>query len=226
MLLLGKDISLSHGFIGTLTMTIPVGAQYNGQTVTILHCAGETLQTYTATVAGGKAVFSVTSLSPFAVFAEISPAPDYDPPTVVITSVTAVSATGAKLNGSVVADGGAAVTERGFVYGTVTNPAIGGAGVTKVKAGSGTGSFTATLTELEPDTTYYVRAYATNSEGTAYGAVIRFMTDEDDLDDIPKTGDNSSPWVWWLLCGASVAGIVTLVLLSKRKKRANSKGCL
>ena len=199
-------------------MTIPVGAQYNGQTVTILHCAGETLQTYTATVAGGKAVFSVTSLSPFAVFAEISPAPDYDPPTVVITSVTAVSATGAKLNGSVVADGGAAVTERGFVYGTVTNPAIGDTGVTKVKAGSGTGSLTATLTELEPDTTYYVRAYATNSEGTAYGAVIRFMTDEDDLDDIPKTGDNSSPWVWWLLCGTSAAGIVTLVVLSKPKK--------
>ena len=159
-------------------------------------------------------------------FAEVSPAPDYDPPTVVITSVTGVSVTGAKLHGSVVADGGAAVTERGFVYGTVTNPAIGGAGVTKVKAGSGTGSFTATLTELEPDTTYYVRAYATNSEGTAYGAVIRFMTDEDDLDDIPKTGDNSSPWVWWLLCGASAAGIVTLVVLSKRKKRANSKGCL
>ena len=218
VLLLGKDISLSQGFIGTLTITMPVGALYNGQTVTILHCAGGTLQTYTATVTDGKALFSVSSLSPFAVFAQVFVTPDYDPPTVVTTSVTKISATGAKLNGSVVADGGAATTERGFVCGTVSNPIIGGAGVMKVTAGSGTGSFTATLTGLKPDTAYYVRAYATNSEGTSYGAAISFCTDKDDPDDIPRTGDSSSPWIWWLLCGVSAAGIVTLVVLSKRIK--------
>jgi uncharacterized repeat protein (TIGR02543 family) len=218
VLLLGKDISLSQGFIGTLTITMPVGALYNGQTVTILHCAGGMLQTYTATVTDGKALFSVSSLSPFAVFAQVFVTPDYDPPTVVTTSVTEVSAIGAKLNGSVVADGGAAVTERGFVCGTVSNPIIGGAGVIKVTAGSGTGSFTATLTGLKPDTAYYVRAYATNSEGTSYGAAISFCTDKDDPDVIPRTGDSSSPWVWWLLCGVSAAGIITLVVLSKRIK--------
>jgi hypothetical protein len=217
-LLLGKEISLSQGFTGTLTITMPVGAQYNGQTVTILHCTGGTLETYTATVTDGKAVFSVTSLSPFAVFALAPVAPDIDPPTVVTTSVTDVSATGVKLNSRVVAGGGAAVTESGFIYGTVSNPVIGGACVTKVTAGSGTGSFSAALTGLEPDTAYYVRAYAINNEGTSYGAAISFRTDEDDLDDIPKTGDSSSPGVWWLLCGVSAAGIVTLIVLGKWKK--------
>ncbi|HPL26856.1 MAG TPA: fibronectin type III domain-containing protein [Anaerolineae bacterium] len=74
-LLLLKDISLSPGFSGTLTITIPLGAQYNGQTVTILHCAKGTLKTYGATVRDGKATFSVTSLSPLAVFAPLSVAP-------------------------------------------------------------------------------------------------------------------------------------------------------
>lgn len=44
------------------------------------------------------------------------------------------------------------------------------------------------------------------------------LNNEDDLDDIPKTGDNSSKLVWWLLCGVSAAGIATLVVLGKRKK--------
>ncbi|MEA4969790.1 MAG: leucine-rich repeat protein [Candidatus Pelethousia sp.] len=69
-MLIGKDISLSYGFSGSLTITIPVGNAYNGQTVTILHCANGTLQTYTATVKDGKAVFTATSLSPFVVFAD------------------------------------------------------------------------------------------------------------------------------------------------------------
>lgn len=67
--LVDKDISLSLGFRDSLTVTIPVGAPYNGETVTILHCANGTLETFTALVKDGKATFTVTSLSPFAVFA-------------------------------------------------------------------------------------------------------------------------------------------------------------
>ena len=70
VLLLGRDISISRGFTGTLAITIPVGTQYNGQIVTILHCVGGTLNAYTATKKGGKATFDVTSLSPFAIFIE------------------------------------------------------------------------------------------------------------------------------------------------------------
>ena len=112
--LLGKNISLSGGFSGTLTISLPVGAQYNGETVTILHAKQDgTLETFTVVVQDGKATFSVTSLSPFAAFIK------------------------------------------------------------------------------------------------------------DGLDDIPKTGDDSSPWVWWLLCGVSAAGIgliTALHALGKRRK--------
>ena len=69
VLLLGVDISLSGSFTGPLTITLPVGTQYNGEKVTILHAKREgTLATYTATVRNGKVTFDVTSLSPFAVF--------------------------------------------------------------------------------------------------------------------------------------------------------------
>jgi LPXTG-motif cell wall-anchored protein len=212
VLLLGNDISLAQEYSGTLTITIPVDAQYNRLNVTILQCAAGTLHTYTATVAAGKAVFEVTTLSPFAVFAE-----DDDPPTVATGPVTKVSATGAKLSGTVIDDGGAEVIERGFVYGKGPDPVIGGAGVTKVAAGSGTGSFTAALTKLKPDTTYYVRAYTANSEGTSYGVVVRFMTDKDYRGDLPRTG-HSTPWIWLLLCGASAASLVSLLVFSKRRK--------
>ena len=45
-----------------------------------------------------------------------------------------------------------------------------------------------------------------------------------DLDDIPRTGDHSSPWVWWLLCGISAAG-VALGILGKRKERKKTAYC-
>jgi hypothetical protein len=81
-LILGYDISLTQGFYGSLTISIPVGNQYDGQTVNILHCINGRLETITATVANGKATFSVTELSPFAVTTDLL-APDSvvtDPP--------------------------------------------------------------------------------------------------------------------------------------------------
>ena len=73
--LLGKDISLSGGFEGMLSISLPVGAQYDGKTVTVLHCSNGKLETYTVIVKDGMATFQVSSLSPFAVFA---PAADTD----------------------------------------------------------------------------------------------------------------------------------------------------
>lgn len=66
-LILGFDIGLSHGFLGTLTISIPVGDRYNGQSVTILHCINGRLETIVATVVNGAAAFTATELSPFAV---------------------------------------------------------------------------------------------------------------------------------------------------------------
>ncbi|GAA4393135.1 Ig-like domain-containing protein [Hymenobacter koreensis] len=95
-------------------------------------------------------------------------------PTVTTAAPTSVTGTSAILGGEVTADGGANVTERGVVYSTSnTTPTITD---TKDTNGSGTGTFTETITGLPAATTYYVRAYATNAAGTSYGTVQTFTT--------------------------------------------------
>ena len=96
-----------------------------------------------------------------------------DLPVVTTTDVTAISKTGALSGGAVTYDGGGTVTARGLAWGTSANPTIAG---TKIDGGTGLGAFVSTLTALQKFTTYHVRAYATNSVGTAYGADIQFTT--------------------------------------------------
>jgi uncharacterized protein (TIGR02145 family) len=60
-----------------------------------------------------------------------------------------------------------------LVYATTSNPTLSN---TVLTIGSGEGSFSGTLTGLTPNSTYYVRAYATNSSGTAYGNEVSFTT--------------------------------------------------
>ncbi|MPM07060.1 hypothetical protein SDC9_53364 [bioreactor metagenome] len=98
-------------------------------------------------------------------------------PTVTTTSVTTFTSTTATLGGNVTADGGETVTDRGVVYSsTDATPTIGEPGVTQDANGTGTGSFSESVTGLSPGTTYYVRAYATNSLGTVHGPVVSFTT--------------------------------------------------
>ena len=70
-------------------------------------------------------------------------------------------------------DGGATVTARGVCWSTSQNPTISDAHTTD---GSGIGSYTSSIINLTPYTIYYVRAYAINSSGTAYGNIISFKT--------------------------------------------------
>ncbi|MCZ2299436.1 MAG: fibronectin type III domain-containing protein, partial [Chitinophagales bacterium] len=95
-------------------------------------------------------------------------------PTVSTTSISSITTTAASGGGNVTADGGATVTERGIVYKTSTNPTTSDSKVTD--GGTGTGSYTSSLTSLATNTKYYVRAYAINSEGTAYGSNEIFTT--------------------------------------------------
>ena len=95
-------------------------------------------------------------------------------PILTTTAITAITTTTATSGGNITADGGASITARGVVWSTSTNPTI--TLTTKTSNGTGTGSFTSTLTNLTPKTTYYVRAYATNSAGTGYGNEITFTT--------------------------------------------------
>jgi hypothetical protein len=84
-----------------------------------------------------------------------------------ITDISAVS------GGNITNDGGSLITQRGICYSTSPSPTTAN---TSIISGSGTGSFTSNLTSLTASTTYYVRAYATNSAGTAYGNELSFTT--------------------------------------------------
>ncbi len=92
-------------------------------------------------------------------------------PVVTTTAVSGVTTTTAVSGGNVTDDGGADVTARGVCWGTSANPTISGS---KTSDGTGTGSFSSNLTGLTAGTKYYVRAYATNSVGTAYGNEVEF----------------------------------------------------
>ncbi|MBX3395682.1 MAG: hypothetical protein KF841_09975 [Phycisphaerae bacterium] len=94
-------------------------------------------------------------------------------PTVTTATVSAVSTTSALCGGTVTSNGGGSVTARGVCWGTSSGPTVSG---DRTIDGSGTGGFVSTLTGLSADTTYYVRAYATNSAGTAYGMQRSFTT--------------------------------------------------
>ena len=88
-------------------------------------------------------------------------------------SVSEILTTTASSGGNITSDGGLAVTGRGVSWSTASNPTITGSHTTD---GTGTGSFTSGITGLTAGTTYYVRAYATNSVGTGYGEEQTFTT--------------------------------------------------
>lgn len=85
----------------------------------------------------------------------------------------AVGATTATISGSVTEAGRSTITNRGFVYSTLQYPTLADG---SVSVGGTLGDFSATAEGLQPTTTYYVRAYATNGVGTAYGEQQMFTT--------------------------------------------------
>ena len=99
-----------------------------------------------------------------------------DLPTVITTAITNVEITTAKGGGNVTADGGAEVTARGLCWATHLEPTIEDSFLVE---GAGLGEFTCDITGLNENTRYYVRAYATNSVGTAYGNVTTLKTTDD-----------------------------------------------
>ncbi|HUI31035.1 MAG TPA: pectinesterase family protein [Candidatus Acidoferrales bacterium] len=94
-------------------------------------------------------------------------------PTVTTSAVTNIVNTTATGNGNVTAWGGSTVTDRGVCWSTSHNPTLAN---DYNSGGTGTGAFTAPIGGLTLGTTYYVRAYATNSTGTAYGNEVSFAT--------------------------------------------------
>ena len=93
--------------------------------------------------------------------------------TVTTTPVTLITLTTATSGGNVTFSGGGSITARGVCWSTSPNPTTANS---KTTDGTGTGIFTSSLTGLTANTLYYVRAYATNSAGTAYGNAVTFST--------------------------------------------------
>ena len=92
----------------------------------------------------------------------------------VTTEITEITKSSAISGGTITSDGGCEITERGICWSRRPNPTVTDF---KVVSGSGTGSFTDSLTGLYPNDTYYVRAYAINDRGTGYGPELSFTTE-------------------------------------------------
>jgi len=96
-------------------------------------------------------------------------------PTLGTAEASSITTTSATSGGNITNDGGATVTERGVCWNTTGSPTTTNS---KTADGAGNGSFTSNLTNLTANTQYYVRAYATNSVGTAYGPEVSFKTQQ------------------------------------------------
>ena len=95
-------------------------------------------------------------------------------PTIVTVIPTSITNTTARSGGNISSDGGSNILSRGVCWDINPNPTI--SLNSKTIQGNGTGTFASTLTGLNTNTTYFVRAYATNSNGTAYGNEIVFSS--------------------------------------------------
>jgi autotransporter-associated beta strand protein len=95
-------------------------------------------------------------------------------PTVTLNAPSSITVTTASSGGNVTADGGNAVSVKGVVWGTASNPTV--PSVNATSDGTGTGSYSSAVSGLSAQTLYYIRAYATSAAGTGYSAQQTFRT--------------------------------------------------
>lgn len=94
-------------------------------------------------------------------------------PVLTTNALSNITTNSASTGGEITFDGYLPIIERGICWSTSTNPRISDQ---KITEGNGIGSFSSTLTNLTPNTIYYIRAYATNKSGTAYGNQVYMKT--------------------------------------------------
>jgi hypothetical protein len=87
-------------------------------------------------------------------------------PVITTTDIKSITETGVVTGGTIIDDGGLDIISRGITWGEQFAPIIAN---NRTSNGKGTGSFESSISNLEPGTIYYLRAYATNEAGTAYG---------------------------------------------------------
>lgn len=94
-------------------------------------------------------------------------------PEVETSNVIGITETSAIGSGVVISDGGGNVIEKGVCWSKQPTPIVNGL---HAVAGTGIGTFSCEIVDLEPDTKYYVRAYAINNMGVGYGDEVEFIT--------------------------------------------------
>lgn len=109
-------------------------------------------------------------------------------PSVTLGSISSITISTAQASANVTDDGGASVTHKGVCWNTTGNPRTSD---TCTDEGTGTGVFTSSITGLAVGITYYVSAYATNSEGTSYNGNTSFTTSANTVPALPL-------WAWFV----------------------------
>jgi fibronectin-binding autotransporter adhesin len=164
------DLTVATG-TGSLSSGSTSGTILNGtNSITIsgvVYNVAEAGVSLTATQSSGSPSLTAATSNTFTVTAAA--------PTVTTTAAGSITGISASSGGNVTSDGGASVTARGVVWSTSSNPTTG-ANLGITSDGTGTGSFSSSLTGLSTSTTYHIRAYATNSAGTSYGSDVSFTT--------------------------------------------------
>lgn len=149
-----------------------VGAGTNGANIAFDSGSGDAAFAFDSL--GGAWTSSTNRFSVYATYTTGGPSATTTP-TVTTGSATGVGATGATLNGTITDDGNAAITQHGFAFGTVSTLSGGDTATSTLGSGS-EGAFSEVKTGLNPQTTYYFRAYGTNASGTVTGTIQSFTT--------------------------------------------------
>ena len=98
---------------------------------------------------------------------------DISIPDLTTDDVSSINSGSATCGGNIISDGGSQIDSRGVCWSTIPGPTISD---TKTTDGSNIGNYSSVINGLSSNTIYYVRAYATNSVGTAYGNEVIFTT--------------------------------------------------
>ena len=127
-------------------------------------------------------------------------------PTIITKNVISISAMGGVSGGTITISGGGTISDKGICWGESENPSIND---NKISAGTGIAAFNSAINLLKPNTTCYVRAYAVNEIGIAYGTQKSFTTLDAFYDGF-ETGFSGTTGGWGIITGDAVEGAYSL----------------